>query len=121
METSTPHSSETSQVITMKLGMFDYMRETNTFAKFGWNPPARVAPHIREIYAFCDFSSFLPACLPSCLILFLRTFTGQTNRDNFTHNGSKDAVWRKEVPSQQVFFSHLTFLGSFFPKTFHFQ
>jgi len=26
------------------------------------------------------------------------------DRDNFTHIGSKDAVWRKEVPSQQVFF-----------------
>jgi len=41
MEYSTPHSSETSQVMTMKLCTFDYVRETNTCAKFGWNPPAR--------------------------------------------------------------------------------
>jgi len=41
MEISTPHSSEISQVITIKLCTFDYVRETNTFAKFGWNPPAR--------------------------------------------------------------------------------
>jgi len=41
METSTPHSYETSQVITMKLCVFDHVRETNPFAKFGWNPPAR--------------------------------------------------------------------------------
>jgi len=33
--TSTPHSSETSQVITMKLCTFDYVQETNTCAKFG--------------------------------------------------------------------------------------
>jgi len=41
METSTPHSSETSQVITIQLCTFDNVRETNTFAKFGWNPPAK--------------------------------------------------------------------------------
>jgi len=41
METSTPHSSETSQVITMKQCTFDNVRETNTCAMFGWNPPAR--------------------------------------------------------------------------------
>ena len=41
METLTPHSSETSEFITMKLCTFDYVGETNTFAKFGWNPPAR--------------------------------------------------------------------------------
>jgi len=72
--------------------------------------PLGVAPHIREIYTSCDFSSFLPSFLLYCLF-FLRTCTGQTDRDNFTHNGSKDAVWRKKVPSQQVFFSHLTFWG----------
>jgi len=35
MDTSKPHSFETSEVITMKLCTFDYVRETNTFAKFG--------------------------------------------------------------------------------------
>jgi len=41
METLTPHSSETSQVIMMKLCKFDCVGKANTFAKFGWNPPAR--------------------------------------------------------------------------------
>ena len=77
-----------------------------------WIRPLGVAPRIREIYTSCDFSSFLPSSL-----FFLRTCTGQTDRDNFTHNGSKDAVWRKEVLSQQVFFSILTFWGSFCPQT----
>jgi len=35
MESSTPHSTETSQVITMKLCTFDNVRKTNTCAKFG--------------------------------------------------------------------------------------
>jgi len=35
METSTPHSSETSQVITMKFCTFDNVREKNTCTKFG--------------------------------------------------------------------------------------
>jgi len=117
METSTPHSSETSQVIMMKLCPFNYVFETNTCAKFGWNPPA---PRIREIYSSCDFSSCLPAFLPywltALLTFFLRTCKGQSDRANFTHNGSKDAVWRKEVPSQQVFLSHLTFWGLFCPN-----
>jgi len=70
-----------------------------------------VAPRLREIYTSYDFSSFLLSCL-----FFLRICTGQTVRDDFTQNGSKDAVWRKELLSQQVFFSHLTFWGSFSPK-----
>jgi len=44
---------------------------------------------------------------------FLRTCTAQTDRDNFTHNDSKDAVWRKEGPSQQVFFLICRFGGHF--------
>jgi len=41
METSTPHNSVTSQAITMKWCTFDKVRETKTFAEFGYNPPAR--------------------------------------------------------------------------------
>jgi len=59
--------------------------------------------------------TFRPACFTASV--FLRTCTGQTDRDNyFTHNGLKNAAWRKEVLSQQVFFSHLTFWGSCCPK-----
>ena len=110
METLTPHSFETSGLITMQLCTFDNVGETNTFAKFGWNPPARGrSTHTWNIHFLWLF--FLPSSF------FLRTCTGQTDEDNFTHNGSKDAVWREKVPSQQVFFSILTFWGSFCPQT----
>jgi len=39
------------------------------------------------------------------------------DKDNFLHNGSKDADWCKEAPSQQVYFSILTVWVSFYPKT----
>ena len=118
METLTPHSSETSGFITMKLCTFDNVGETNTFAKFGWNPPARGrSTHTWNIHFLWLF--FLPSFLPYWLtaFFFLRTCTDQTDRDNLTHIDSKDAVGREEVPSQQVFFSILTFWGSFCPKT----
>jgi len=115
METSTPHSPETSQVITMKLCTFDYVRATNTYAKFGWNLPARGrCSHTWNIH----FLWLLPSCLPSLLPFFLRTCTGQTDRDNFTHNGLKDAVWRKEVPSQQ-FCSLIWRFGVILPPNRH--
>jgi len=98
METSTPHSSETSQVITMKLCMFDYVRETNTCAKFGWNPPTRGrSTHTWNIHFLWLF--FLPAFLPympfTCdffhylTTINLETFqriyvTKVTRTDNFT-------------------------------------
>ena len=95
----------------MKLCTFDYVGETNTLAKFGLNPPTRaygVASRMREICISCNFSSFLP--------FFLRTCTGQMNRDPFTHNGSKDAVWRKEVPSQQMFVLYFDVLVVILPQ-----
>jgi len=110
-ETSTPHSSITTQVITMKHCTFDHVRKTNTCAKFGWNPRAMGR------FTHTLLVTLLPALLPYCLFCFLRTCTGQMDRASFTQNGSKDAVWRDEVPSQQVFSYHLTFLGSFHPKT----
>jgi len=61
METSTPQCSETSQVITMKLCKFDYVHETNTRAKFGWNPHTRSrTTHTWNIH----FLWLLPALLP---------------------------------------------------------
>jgi len=109
----TPHSSETSQVTTTKLCTFDTsVRQTHLPSLVGVRPLG-VAPRIREIYTSCDFSSFLP--------FFLRTCTGQTDRGNFTLNGSKDAVWRKEVSSHEVFVSHLTFWGSFCPQPPNFR
>jgi len=69
METSTPHSSVTSQVITMKFCTFEYVRETNTCAKFGWNPAASGrSTHTWNIHFLWLF--FLPSCLPffSCAL-----------------------------------------------------
>jgi len=81
METSIPHSSETSQVITMKLCTF----ETNTLAKFGWNPPARSrSTHTWNIHLLCLLPSFLPAffsCIPAQakrLEIISRTTTQKT-------------------------------------------
>jgi len=119
METSTPHNSETSHVITIKLCTFDYVCKTNTCAKFGWNPPARDrSTHTWNIHFLWLF--LFPAFPPSCLF-YLRIWTCQTDGDNFTHNGSKDAVWHKEVPSKQVFFSHLTLWGHFALKHLQFR
>ena len=100
----TPHSTETTQVIKMKLCTFDNVGKTNTHAQ-AWFKLA--------CWELLHATSFLPS--------FLRTYTGQTDRDNSTHNGSKDAVWWKEVPCQQVFFSMSTFWGLFYhhtPKNF---
>jgi len=61
LETSTPHSCETSQVVTMKPCTFDYVRETNTCAKFGWNPPARGrSTHTWNIHFLWLLHAFLP-------------------------------------------------------------
>jgi len=57
METSTPHSSETSQIIMMKFSTFDYVRETNTCAKFGWNPLGSLHTYVKYILLV----TFLPA------------------------------------------------------------
>jgi len=81
-------------LIKMRLSTFDNVRGTDTFAEFDWKPPAEVASCIREIYTSCDF--FLTAFLP----FFVRICTGHTNGDNLTHKGSKDAVWRKELPTK---------------------
>jgi len=69
MEISTPHSTETSQLITMKLCTFDNVCETNKYAKFGWNPPATVcSTHTWNIHFLWLFfhSAFLASCLPAC-------------------------------------------------------
>jgi len=69
MDTSTLHSSKTSDDVMMRLCTFDYVRETNTFAKFGWTLPARGrSRHTWNIhFTSCDF---FPSCLPSCLFCY---------------------------------------------------
>ena len=47
---------------------------------------------------------------------FLATRTAHTREPIFTHDSSKDVVWRREVTSKQVFFEILTFWGSFSPE-----
>jgi len=66
METSTPHRSETSFVITMELCRFDNVNATNTNAKFGWNPPAwGCSKHTWNIHLWL-LPSFLPYRLFPC-------------------------------------------------------
>ena len=50
-----------------------------------------------------------------CFFSFLATRTAHTREPIFTHISSKDAVWRKERPSKQVFFEILT-LGVIVPE-----
>jgi len=90
------------------VGQHNWTGHNWTGAKFA---SLGVAPGIREIYSSCDFSSFLPSCLFSCA-------PAQAKRgDNFTHNGSKDAFWREEVPAPSKCFSLIwRFGGHFAPK-----
>jgi len=46
-----------------------------------------------------------------------RKSTAQTTHPIQTHNTSKDASWRKDVPFKQVFFSISASWGPFTPKT----
>jgi len=104
MDITTPHGSEISQVITMKLCTFDHVRKTNTFAKFGWNPSARdCSTHTWNIHVL---RLFFPL---SCLLAFFSCAPAQAKRIEIISR----TVAQK---TQQVFFSHLTFLGHFAPK-----
>ena len=51
------------------------------------------------------------------VLSFLATRTAHTREPISTHDSSKDAIWRKKVPSEQVLFEMLTLWGSFSPKT----
>ena len=113
METLTPHSSETSGFITMKLCTFDYVGETNTFAKFGWNPPARGrSTHTWNIHFLWLF--FLPSLLP-----FFSCAPAQTKRIEIIWRtmAQKTQFGVRKCPPSKCFFSILTFWGSFSPKT----
>ena len=55
------------------------------------------APHIREIYAFWDTIQYF-SLLYFTLPFFMRSSTDSTGQPIWKPNGSKDAVWRKEVP-----------------------
>ena len=90
METSTPHSSETSGFITMNFARYITSVRRTHLPSLVAIRPLEVAPLIREIYTSCDFSFFLPSFLIA--LFFLRTCIDQTDRDNLTHNGSRDAV-----------------------------
>jgi len=115
METSTPHSSDTSQDIAMKLWMFDYVGKTNTFAKFGWNPPARGrSTHSWNIHFLWLF--FLPSFLPSCL-LFLRTCTGQKRIEIISRSmAQKTQFGVRKCPPSKCFPLILRFGGHFVSK-----
>ena len=108
-------------IMMMKLCSFDNVGMTNKLAKFVSNPPAMVTYVWMNIQTYVKCSNihflwlfFFPAFLP----FFLCTSTGQTDWDNFMHNWSRDAVWRKAVPPLSKSFSIFQrFGGNFAPET----
>jgi len=112
METSIPHSSETPQVIRMKLCRFNYVRETNTCTKFGWNPPARgCSTHTWNLHFLWLF--FLPAFQPfSCT-------PAQAKRiEIISHKmAQKTQFGVRKCPPSKCFSLSWRFGGQFAPKT----
>jgi len=105
METSTPHSA-------MKLCMLiTSVRRTHVPSLVGIRPLGSLHTYVKY--------TLLVTFLPAFLTAFVSCAPAQAKRIEIIARTSakKDAVWRKEVPSQQVFFSHLTFWGSFCPKS----
>jgi len=106
---STPHSSETSQVIMTKLCTFDHVNTTNTLSMFCWNPPAMVcSTHTWNIHS-CDFSSYLPA--------FFSCAPALTKRKEIISRtmAQKTPFGVRKCPPSKFFFSHLMF-GDHFAK-----
>ena len=86
-------------------GKIDYVRQINNPAKIWSGSYQRWRPHVAVKYR---------GRVPFIIIFsFLATRTAHTRVPIFTHDSSKDAVWRKGVP----FFGILTFWRSFSPRT----
>jgi len=89
----------------------DYVPRINNPTKFGWD---RISGSI-STWRW----NMLAACLLFifCFVNPIAKRTAQNREPISTHDSSKDAVWRKEVPSVSKCFSNFDFWGSFFPKT----
>jgi len=112
METSTPHSSETSQVMTKKLCTFDKIRKAKTCAEFGWNPPARS----RSTYTWnIQFLWLLPAILPYCLFSCAPAQAKRIELISRIMAQKTQFGVRKCLPAS--FFSILTFFWVILPQT----
>jgi len=105
------HGTDASQFITMNLCTFLYVGETNTLANFGWKPIDRGRSRHMWSIPCTLLVTFLPRVLP-----FFLPHMHRPNGLRLFPNGSKDAVWRKDVPSRQVFLYTLMLWGSFCPN-----
>jgi len=87
-QNSTPRRSETPQSIDTKFETGDYVRETTSHAKF------RADPFIGGFSA--NGWNITKIFLWYIYFFFVDRPTGQTGRRIFTHDGSNDAVSRKD-------------------------
>jgi len=118
METLTPHSSETSHVITMNFArLIRSVRRTHLpslFAKFGWNLPARGrSTHTWNIYFLWVFSC--PALLPS---FYFSCAPAQAKRiEIISRTMAQKMQFRVRKYSPSKCFLSFDVLGVIFPKT----
>ena len=112
MKTLTPHSSETSGFITMKLcTLITMVRQTHSLSLVEIRPLG-VAPRIREIYTSCDFSSCLFSCAPAQaqrIEIISRTMAQKTQ------------FGVRKCPTSKYFSLYRRFGGHFAPKPTKFR
>ena len=80
-EILTPHCTEATLVVTMKLSTFDYVGKTNTLAKFGLNQGISYMIYYNSLVswgllrAYVNYTLlvtfFLPYCLPAFFLAHL--------------------------------------------------
>ena len=85
-------------------------RGSTTLPNFVKNVSAVVPPRCGELSGSRAFYYYF------FVFSFLATHTAHTHEPIPMRDNSKDAVWRKKVPSKQVFFKILTLWGLFSPK-----
>ena len=92
-ETSTLRQRHTFGSIDFKFGVSKYVGEITNPAKFGEDPMrGQVSARVQHIRFLCLFFVFF------FVFLFFNRATAHTRLPILAHNGSKDAVWRKEDP-----------------------
>jgi len=93
--------------IDFKLVVGYYVPEFTTAAKFASEVAIAGGGDIK---GSCDFLYLFN------LFSLFTTRAAQTREQIFTHNGSRDAIWRKEISSKQVIFFQILSFGVPFPS-----
>jgi hypothetical protein len=88
--------AETPQPINMKFCTIDYVGEVTRCAKIGWNRLTGGGPTNRWNITSKTFLTIPDLTLP--FSFFLYASTPKTTQPIYTHDGSNDAVYCKEVP-----------------------